>query len=82
MSDEIEIIHHPQGEWSDSPFRKPRIIFGGPNNQALEAVQKNKCPNCGSPLKKSPEMRGLYQCVTYGNPEINPRCNWQTILPE
>ena len=66
-------------------LRNPRIILGGPipdryRIEAKKALAENKCPACGAAVKENPEIIGWLQCVNFGNPDINPRCNWQNFI--
>ena len=37
----VKVIHHTaDNPWEDSPFRKPRIVFGGPSKPVLKLTDQ------------------------------------------
>jgi hypothetical protein len=80
MATDIPIIHHKAGEWEDSPFRKPKILFGGPVPQPLPpkatfrsgSIEDNWEDPVSAGLRKAVEQRRA-QNMAPANPEIPPQ---------
>lgn len=35
-------------------------------------LASNKCPDCGSSLRRNHALEGWYQCMRYGHPDFRP----------
>lgn len=52
--------------------------------QNAQIVATNKCPNCGSALRRNWSMTGWWQCEQFGSEQFRARpqesaCSWQAF---